>query len=163
MNTGIQKSGLTPYGAWTTTTPEGKKSKKKMIPMILAQHRIPYLATLSVAHPQDLMGKVRKAKEIKGFKYLHLVMPCPTGWRFPASKSVEVARLAVQTWIWPLYEVEDGVLMLTVKPEQMPVEEYLRLQGRFRRLGKEEIAQIQGFVDEEKERLLERDGKNIWL
>ncbi|RJS90000.1 pyruvate synthase subunit beta [Candidatus Bathyarchaeota archaeon] len=163
MNTGIQKSGLTPYGAWTTTTPTGKKSKKKMIPMILAQHRIPYLATLSIAYPQDLMKKVRKAKEIRGFRYLHLVMPCPTGWRFPASKTVEVARLAVQTWIWPLYEVEKGILRLTMKPKQRPVEDYLRLQGRFRHLTEDEIAEIQRSVDEEKERLLERDGKNIWL
>jgi len=163
MNTGGQKSGLTPYGAWTTTTPEGKKSKKKMIPMILVQHRIPYLATMSIAYPQDLIAKMQKARGTKGFKYLHLVMPCPTGWRFLESKTIEVSRLAVQSWIWPLYEVENGVLKLTVKPKQVPVGDYLQLQGRFRGLSKEEIAEIQGFVDEERDKLLEREGKNIWL
>jgi len=163
MNTGGQKSGLTPYGAWTTTTPQGKKSKKKMIPMILAQHRIPYLATMSIAYPQDIVSKVKKAKAMKGFKYLHLVMPCPTGWRFQESKTIEVSRLAVQTWVWPLYEVENGTLRFTVKPKQIPVEEYLKLQGRFRGLDKTEVARIQEHVDEERDRLLDREGKNIWL
>jgi len=163
MNTGGQKSGLTPYGAWTTTTPEGKKTKKKMIPMILAQHRIPYLATMSIAYPQDTINKVRKAKGIKGFKYLHLVMPCPTGWRFQESKTVEVSRLMVNSWTWPLYEVENGVLKITMKPKQIPVDDYLKLQGRFRNLAKQEIAEIQSFVDEERNRLVEVEGKNIWI
>ena len=82
MNTGIQKSGLTPYGAWTTTTPGGKESNKKDVPLIMAAHGIPYMATVSVAYPSDLQAKLKKAKEIEGFKYIHAVIPCPTGWRF---------------------------------------------------------------------------------
>jgi pyruvate ferredoxin oxidoreductase beta subunit len=161
MNTGIQKSGLTPYGAWTTTTPLGKEAPKKRIPMIIAQHGVPYVATASVSYPRDLKAKIRKAMGIKGFKYIHTVMPCPTGWRFNPAKSVEVVRLGVETWAWPLYEVEDGVLRLTLKPKQRPVEEYLRAQGRFRRLSKEQIEFIQRQVDEQRKRLLENEGRNI--
>jgi len=161
MNTGIQKSGLTPFGAWTTTTPLGKGSPKKRIPMIIAQHGVPYVATVSVAYPRDLKAKIRKAKGIRGFRYIHTVMPCPTGWRFNPAKSVEVVRLGVQTWAWPLYEVEDGVLRLTLKPKQRPVEEYLRTQGRFRRLSQEQIEFIQRQVDAERRRLLKFDGKSI--
>lgn len=161
MNTGIQKSGLTPFGAWTTTTPRGKETPKKRIPMILAQHRVPYIATVSVAYPADLKAKIAKAKGIKGFKYIHSVIPCPTGWRFDPAKSVEVVRLGVQTWAWPLYEVENGILRLTVKPKARPIEEYLMAQGRFRHLTREEIELIQREVDEERQRLLEYDGKSI--
>ena len=161
MNTGIQKSGLTPYGAWTTTTPGGKKSNKKEVPMILAAHRIPYLATVSVAYPRDLIAKIKKAKEIEGFRYIHTVMPCPTGWRFDPAKSVEVTRLGVETWTWPLYEVDEGVLSLSKKPEQKPVEEYLKPQGRFRRLSQEQIDFIQSEIEDKRKTLLENDGKKI--
>ena len=161
MNTGIQKSGLTPFGAWTTTTPQGKEAPKKRIPMIIAQHGVPYVATVSVSYPRDLKAKIRKAMGIMGFKYIHTVMPCPTGWRFNPAKSVEVVRLGVETWAWPLYEVENGVLRLTLKPKQKPVEEYLRAQGRFRRLSKEQIEFIQRQVDEQRQRLLDNEGRNI--
>jgi pyruvate ferredoxin oxidoreductase beta subunit len=161
MNTGIQKSGLTPLGAWTTTTPQGKENPKKRIPMVLAQHGIPYVATVSVAYPQDLKAKMKKAMEKNGFRYIHTVMPCPTGWRFNPAKSVEVVRLGVQTWAWPLYEVENGVLRMTMKPDQKLVEEYLKAQGRFRRLTDEQVEFIQKQVDTERKRLLESDGKNI--
>lgn len=161
MNTGIQKSGLTPYGAWTTTTPQGKEAPKKRIPMIIAQHRVPYVATISVAYPRDLKAKIAKAKSISGFKYLHTVMPCPTGWRFDPAKSVEVVRLGVETWAWPLYEVENGVLRLTLKPKQRPIEDYLKAQARFRHLTKEQIDYIQLEVNNERQRLLEFDGKSI--
>ncbi|MCK4437610.1 pyruvate synthase subunit beta, partial [Candidatus Bathyarchaeota archaeon] len=107
MNTGIQKSGLTPFGAWTTTTPLGKEANKKEIPMIIAQHKVPYVATNSVAYPRDLRATLEKAKGIKGFRYIHNVMPCPTGWRFNPAKSIEVTKLMVDTWVWPLYEVEN--------------------------------------------------------
>ena len=163
MNTGIQKSGLTPFGAWTTTTPSGKESPKKRIPMIIAQHDVPYVATVSVAYPKDLKKRVRKAMDIRGFKYIHTVMPCPTGWRFNPEKSIEVVRLGVETWAWPLYEVENGVLRLTLKPKQKPIEEYLRLQGRFRKLSKEQIEFIQSEVDGQRQRLLENDGKRITI
>jgi len=161
MNTGIQKSGLTPFGAWTTTTPQGKENQKKRIPMVIAQHGVPYVATASVAYPRDLKAKIEKAMGIRGFKYIHTVMPCPTGWRFNPAKSIEVVRLGVQTWSWPLYEVENGVLRLTMKPDPKPVEEYLSTQGRFRRLTDEQIEFIQKQADNDRERLLENDGKNI--
>jgi len=163
MNTGIQKSGLTPYGAWTTTTPGGKKSNKKDVPLIMAAHGIPYMATVSVAYPKDLQEKLRKAKEIKGFKYIHAVIPCPTGWRFDPAKAVEVSRLGVDTWAWPLYEVEEGVLRMSRKPEQKPVTEYLKAQGRFRRLSEEQIEYVQATVDERRTNLLAMEGKRITL
>ncbi len=161
MNTGIQKSGLTPYGAWTTTTPLGKEAPKKSIPMIIVQHAVPYVATVSVAYPRDLKAKIKKAMGIKGFKYIHTVMPCPTGWRFNPAKSVEVVRLGVQTWAWPLWEVENGVLKLTLKPKQKPIEEYLKAQGRFRQLSEEQIKFVQSEIDTRRRRLLENEGKNI--
>ena len=163
MNTGIQKSGLTPYGAWTTTTPGGKKSNKKDVPLIMAAHGIPYMATVSVAYPRDLQAKLKKAKEIEGFKYIHAMIPCPTGWRFDPAKAVEVSRLQVDTWAWPLYEVEGGVLGMSRKPEQKPVTEYLKAQGRFRRLSEEQIEYIQTTVDERRTNLLAMEGKRITL
>ncbi|MCW4049565.1 MAG: thiamine pyrophosphate-dependent enzyme [Candidatus Bathyarchaeota archaeon] len=161
MNTGIQKSGLTPYGAWTTTTPMGKESNKKDIPMIMAAHKIPYVATASVAYPQDLKRKLEKAKGIKGFRYIHTIIPCPTGWRFDTAKAVEVTKLGVDTWVTPLYEVNEGVLNLTRKPEQKPVTEYLSAQGRFRRLSEEQLKYIQDEVDKKRTEYLEMDGKRI--
>ena len=163
MNTGIQKSGLTPYGAWTTTTPGGKESNKKDVPLIMAAHGIPYMATVSVAYPKDLQAKLGKAKEIEGFKYIHAVIPCPTGWRFDPAKAVEVSRLQVDTWAWPLYEVEEGVLNMSRKPEQKPVTEYLKAQGRFRRLSEEQIEYVQTTVDERRTNLLAMEGKRITL
>jgi len=163
MNTGIQKSGLTPYGAWTTTTPGGKESNKKDVPLIMAAHGIPYMATVSVAYPRDLQEKLRKAKEINGFKYIHAVIPCPTGWRFDPAKAVEVSRLGVDTWAWPLYEVEEGVLRMSRKPEQKPVTEYLKAQGRFRRLSEEQVEYVQTTVDERRTNLLAMEGKRITL
>jgi len=161
MNTGIQKSGLTPFGAWTTTTPLGKEANKKEIPLIIAQHKVPYVATSSVAYPMDLRAKMEKAKGIKGFRYIHNVMPCPTGWRFNPAKSIEVTKLMVDTWAWPLYEVENGVLKLNVKPKQKPVVDYLKPQNRFRHLTDDQIQGIQANIDEKREMLLENDGKKI--
>jgi pyruvate ferredoxin oxidoreductase beta subunit len=161
MNTGIQKSGLTPYGAWTTTTPTGKETNKKDIPMIIAAHKVPYVTTASIAYPQDLARKLEKAMTIKGFKYIHTVIPCPTGWRFDPAKAVEVTRLGVDTWVTPLYEIENGVLSVNRKAEAKPVQEYLSAQGRFRRLSKEQIAYIQNRVDKKRDDLLANDGKQI--
>jgi len=160
MNTGIQKSHLTPYKAWTTTTPWGKTTPKKNLPLLMAYHFIPYVATVSVAYPKDFISKVEKAKKIKGFKYIHVLCPCPTGWRFSAEKTIEVARLAVQTRVWPLYEVENGKLTITVKPKKRSVKDYLAIQGRFRHLTEEDIQQIERHVDKEWERLerLEQTG-----
>ena len=161
MNTGIQKSGLTPFGAWTTTTPLGKEANKKEIPMIIAQHKVPYVATNSVAYPRDLRATLEKAKGIKGFRYIHNVMPCPTGWRFNPAKSIEVTKLMVDTWVWPLYEVENGVLKLNVKPKQRPVEDYLKSQNRFRHLTDDELSEFQEMASKRWEELLKLDGKPL--
>jgi pyruvate ferredoxin oxidoreductase beta subunit/2-oxoisovalerate ferredoxin oxidoreductase beta subunit len=158
MNTGIQRSSATPYGAWTTTTPvkHFKHRPKKDIDAIMAAHRIPYLATASVAYPEDVFKKAKKAKEIKGTRFLHIFAPCPSGWKSRPEDTVKLARLAVQTGIFPLYEVEDGertTISIKVK-ERKPINEYLRLQGRFRHLKDQDIAGMQAEVDRRNERLL---------
>src|SRR3989339_139328 len=156
MNTGIQRSSSTPYGAWTTTTPghDWKKMRKKNIVEALVAHRIPYVATASIAFPDDLIRKAQKAKEIKGSRFLHIYASCPTGWRIPSEMSVKIARMAVQTNIFPLYEVEDGKnYTINYKPREYLVREYFRLQGRFRHLTDHDLDQIQDMVDEDWQRL----------
>jgi len=155
MNTGIQRSGSTPYGAWTTTTWTGKKEFKKNMPMIVAAHKVPYVATATIGYPLDFIEKVRKALRYRGFKYIHLLSPCPVGWRFPPEKTVEMGKLAVLTGMWPLYEIENGKFKLTSisarlldKSKRMPVENYIRGQGRFKHLTDEDIKKIQAYVDE---------------
>ncbi len=160
MNTGIQRSSSTPYGAMTTTSPPGKVSKgqmtwKKNVPMIAAAHNIPYVATASPAWHVDLMNKVKKAVSIPGPAYIHIFSPCPTGWRCPPETSIETARKVVQSKVFPLYEVIDGRYVLTrdiKKP--IPVEEYLKTQRRFSHLKEEDIAYIQKRVDAEWDRLI---------
>ncbi|MHB8090179.1 MAG: 3-methyl-2-oxobutanoate dehydrogenase subunit beta [Syntrophales bacterium] len=157
MNTGIQRSSSTPYGAWTTTTPghDWKKMRKKNIVEALVAHRIPYVATASIAFPDDLIRKAQKAKEIKGSRFLHIYASCPTGWRIPSEMSVKIARMAVQTNIFPLYEVENGKnYTINYKPREYLVREYFRLQGRFRHLTDHDLDQIQAMVDEDWQRLL---------
>ncbi len=163
MNTGIQRSGATPFGAWTTTTPTGKTEHKKLVTEIMAAHRAPYVATMSPAYPQDVKRKFVKAKGIKGFRYMEVMAPCPTGWRFPPEKAIEVSRLVVETWIHPLYEIEAGVLKLSVKPKPKPVKDYIRMQRRFRTLSDDFMEQIQVETDRRRERLLEKDGQSLWL
>jgi pyruvate/2-oxoacid:ferredoxin oxidoreductase beta subunit len=162
MNTGIQRSSGTPEGAWTTTTPVGetqawKKGPKKNMVEIMVAHKIPYTATASVAYPEDLIKKVTKAKEIKGPKYIHVFAPCPTGWRMPPGKSVEIARLAVQTCAFPLYEVENGVYNISKKPKKKPVTEYLKIQGRFKHMPSELVEKFQKDIDKEWELLLKKE------
>ncbi|RLG51321.1 MAG: hypothetical protein DRO00_07370 [Thermoproteota archaeon] len=161
MNTGIQKSGSTPFGAWTTTTPKGRIGMKKNMPFIVASHGAPYVATASIGYPLDLANKIEKAKRIEGPKYIHILAPCPPGWRFPMDKTIKVGKLAVDSYIWPLYEIENGRLRITMKPRRIPVEEYLKLQGRFRDLTTQEIEKIKQMVDEQWEILqkLESIGK----
>ena len=153
MNTGIQRSSATPWGAWTTTTPRprGKSEPKKDIVKILAAHKIPYAATATLAFLDDLTAKVRKAKGIKGSRFLHLLSPCQPGWRAESKDTVKLSRLAVETRIFPLYEVENGeIWRLNYKPEKLtPVEEYLKLQGRFSHLADEDIEIIQKNVNKE--------------
>ncbi|MFC1941721.1 thiamine pyrophosphate-dependent enzyme [Chloroflexota bacterium] len=151
MNTGIQRSSQTPFGTWTTSTPLGKPGPKKDLPLIMAAHKIPYVATVSASYPEDMVNKITKARDIgKGFRYIHFLTPCPTGWRFPDNKSIELGRLAVETGVWPLFEVENGgKRKLTYKPKpRRPVTDYLGAQGRFRNLKPDEIDFIQKDVDE---------------
>ena len=159
MNTGIQRSSSTPFGASTTTTPAGKQSfgedkPKKNMAMIMAAHGIPYVATACVSHPQDLVAKVKKASEIKGPAYIHVLQPCATGWGYAPEKTIKLGKLAVDTHSWILYEIDHGMLNITVKPkDKKPVEEYLKVQKRFKHLGDAEIAFIQQFVDEQSREL----------
>ncbi len=131
MNTGIQRSSSTPPGAWTTTTPEGKLEEKKNIILAMYAHRIPYIATATVAYPEDFIAKFQKAKRIKGFRFILVLSPCPTGWRFEEKRTVEVARLAVETGVFPLLEIENGAWRITKEPMWLPVDRYLKVQSRF--------------------------------
>lgn len=153
MNTGIQRSGATPYGASTTTSPHGKESfgedkPKKNMPMIMAAHGVPYVATASISYPEDFMKKVKKAAEIEGPAYIHLQQPCTTGWGYNPSKTIELGRLAVETGSWILYEIEDGEFKVTYRPIQRKlVKEYLDAQKRFKHLTDLEKERIQSHVD----------------
>ncbi|UCH00342.1 MAG: pyruvate synthase subunit beta [Deltaproteobacteria bacterium] len=160
MNTGIQRSSATPEGAWTTTTPvkEPKSEPKKDIDEIMVAHRIPYLATATAAYPHDMTAKFKKARSIKGMRFIHLLSSCPTGWRTPENLSIEVMRLAVLSNIFPLYEVDNGeIYRQTVIPDAIiPVDRYIHLQGRFRHLSEEDIIEYQAMVDKRFGRLKER-------
>lgn len=138
MNTGIQRSSATPAGTWTTTTPDERPEPrpKKDIMAIIAAHRIPYAATATVAYPDDLARKVRTALDMKGgMRFLHLLSACPPGWKMPADQAIEAMRRAVQSKIFPLFEIRNGrEYTITHWPEDLPVEEYLVLQGRFKTL-----------------------------
>lgn len=162
MNTGIQRSSATPFGASTTTSPAGKLSIgqvswKKDMPAIVAAHNIPYVATASPSYPFDLMAKVEKGAAVNGPAYVHILSVCPTGWRCPTNLTIKIGRLAVETGIFPLYEVENGKYKLNFDfPKLRPVTDYLKLQGRFRHLSEEIIARIQERVEKDYARLKER-------
>ena len=161
MNTGVQRSSSTPYGAWTTTTPgqHWKRLRKKNIVEALVAHRIPYAATASIAFPEDLMRKAKKAKDMAGSRFIHIFSSCPTGWGMPSEMSVKIARMAVQTTIFPLYEVEDGLrYTINYTPKGYLVNEYFRLQGRFKHLTEEDLNSIQEMVDEDWNLLLRKAG-----
>jgi pyruvate ferredoxin oxidoreductase beta subunit len=155
MNTGIQRSSSTPYGATTTTSPAGKMSIgqftwKKNMPAIAAAHDIPYVATACPSYPRDLALKVKKGMDMVGPAYVHILSPCPTGWRCPTDNAVEVGRMAAQCGMFPLYEVENGKYKISVNFESLkPVNDYLKSQGRFRHLSENEIARIQQRVNHE--------------
>lgn len=150
MNTGIQRSSATPLGAWTTTTPGAhpEARPKKDILAILAAHRIPYAASATPAYPEDLLAKVRKAKATKGTRFLHLLAPCPPGWKTADDETIELARMAVRARIFPLLEIENGeTWRITVDSPGDPIGPYLARQGRFRHLRDEDIGAIQAQVD----------------
>lgn len=160
MNTGIQRSSSTPHGAITTTTPFGKERYKKNLPAIMAAHEIPYVATGSISEPLDLYDKFKKAKSIKGCKYIHIFAPCPPGWGYLSEDSIEIARLAIKTGFWILYEVEDGKITLSKKSKslvdptkRLPIMEYISKQKRFSKLSEVALIEIQNRID--------RDWKNI--
>jgi pyruvate/2-oxoacid:ferredoxin oxidoreductase beta subunit len=159
MNTGTQRSSATPFLAWTTTTPvtKPKENPKKDIMAIMADHRIPYAATATIAYPEDLLRKMEKAKRIRGTRFIHLLSPCSPGWRIPSELTIKISRLAVRSRIFPLYEIENG-RSYTIQEESrtIPVKEYLQLQGRFSHLTDQQIERIQEMVDEEWEHLLRK-------
>jgi len=162
MNTGIQRSSSTPYGASTTTAPAGKMSIgqvtwKKDMPAIAAAHNIPYVATACPSYPFDLMAKVAKGAAIRGPAYVHILSVCPTGWRSATDLTIRIGRLAVETGMFPLYEVEDGKYKLNIDlPQLRPVQDYMKLQGRFRHLSEETIKEIQSRVSAEYAKLKEK-------
>jgi pyruvate ferredoxin oxidoreductase beta subunit len=169
MNTGIQRSSATPFGAVTTTSPAGKKSIgqfswKKNMPAIAAAHNIPYVATATHSYPFDLMAKVKRAVDTPGPAYVHILSVCPTGWRSATNTVIKQARLAVETGVFPLYEVIDGNYRMSLDlpmSQLKPVKDYLKMQGRFRHLSDDNIAKIQARVELEYQKLLEKakDGK----
>jgi pyruvate ferredoxin oxidoreductase beta subunit len=162
MNTGIQRSSSTPYGAATTTSPAGKVKPgqltwKKNMAAIAAAHNIPYVATACPSYPIDLMAKVEKAVATKGPAYLHVLSVCPTGWRCPGELTIKIGRLAVETGMFPLYEVENGRYQLSYDPPELrPVTDYMKLQGRFRHLSEDTVSEIQKRVKAEYARLKEK-------
>ncbi|ABR56051.1 thiamine pyrophosphate protein domain protein TPP-binding [Methanococcus aeolicus Nankai-3] len=167
-NTGKQRSGTTPYGASTTTSPAGKYSigkpeEKKNMPFIVAAHGAPYIATASIGYPFDFLKKVKKALSIKGFKYLHVHAPCPTGWGFHSKDGIKIAKLAVQSGLWTLYEIENKKFKMNYKNKKIPVKDYLNIQKRFKHLSDIEIEHIQKRTDTSWEELLEHNNKKILI
>jgi pyruvate ferredoxin oxidoreductase beta subunit len=154
MNTGVQRSGTTPQGVITTTTPiRGKLQKKKEVPAIIAAHGIDYVATASAAYPLDLYDKIKKAKTMSGPKYIHVHCPCPAGWGFDPRYTVKIGKLAVETGLYDIYEIEQGKFQLTGPSKKLdnnkrkPVSEYFKTQSRFRALSDERIQEIQQSID----------------
>lgn len=160
-NTGMQRSGSTPLGAKTTTTPGGKIHVKKDLDRIIAAHNLPYMATACSAYPQDLARKVQKALSVRGPKFMHVLAPCPPGWRYSIEKTIEVGKLAVKTGMWAMYEREYDALTLSgptkaamLKPA--PLTDYLKIQGRFSTLTEEQVTRMQQDL-ERNLRLLKRE------
>jgi len=166
MNTGVQRSSATPAGALTTTTPViPKEQPKKDFLQIMEAHHPAYLATTCSSYPGDLYNKFIKAKGIRGTRFIYLAIPCPPGWGYPTRDTVKIGRLAVEAGVVALFEIEGGVLRLTGKSLSMarsgrkhPVEDYLRLQSRFKKMSAEQVVAFQRRTDERWESLLKRAG-----
>jgi len=156
MNTGIQASGTTSWRARTTTTPiYGKTEEKKDLALLMLLHRVPYVATASVGYPTDFAEKLENAAAIRGFRFIHLLSPCPPGWRFDADKTAHVAKLAVETGAWILWEYINGRFRISPMSRpyadprrRKPIEEYLRLQGRFSHVKPEDVEFIKRRIEE---------------
>ncbi len=165
MNTGVQRSSATPFGAATTTSPAGKAtagqlSWKKNMPGIAVAHNIPYVATASPSYPFDMMEKIKKAVSIKGPSYIQVLSVCPTGWRCAPDLSVRMGRLAVETGVFPLYEVEYGQYKMSIEtPTLRPLADYTKIQGRFRHLSEDQLKVIQSRVELEYNKLVEKAKK----
>jgi len=170
MNTGVQRSGATPFLANTTTSPagkavHGKQEPKKPLPLIVAAHGIKYVATCTPANLYDLHKKVKKALATPYGSFIHAFSVCPVGWHTKSDVAVELSRIAVQSRVFPLYEIEDGVLTFTQKIEKekaTPVLDYLKVQGRFKHLKPDEVEKIQVYVDERYDFLLGIEGKKAF-
>jgi pyruvate/2-oxoacid:ferredoxin oxidoreductase beta subunit len=167
MNTGIQRSGATPWGAWTTTTPvtggfHGKPEPKKDIMGIVLAHHLEYAATLNPSFPEDFDRKVERARDLVGSRFFHVFAPCPPGWKFDSAETIALGRLATDSGIFPLYEVLDGRLHITRKGGELkPVAEYFAAQGRFRHLTPVDIEQIQLRVRSDWQKLLQREREDL--
>ncbi len=155
MNTGIQQSSATPFGAWTTTTPRDnpKSRPKKDVLTLMMAHEIPYIASLNPAYPEDFARKIKKAQGIKGFRFLHIFSACPPGHRSLEADSVRISRLATESRVFPLYELLNGKFSFTVDPSVKPVKEYIELQRRFAHWGQEDYNQLEHYVKKQWRRM----------
>ena len=163
MNTGVQRSGSTPLGAFSTTTPNGKTGYKKNMPRILEAHGIPYVATAISSYPLDLYDKFKNAMKIKGPKYIHILAPCPPGWGYNPKDSIQIGKLAVQTGFWPLYEVIEGKIVLSkdsskyLDPKKRkPIIEYLNTQKRFKSISDEDIERHKSYIEDQWKQIQKR-------
>ena len=163
MNTGVQRSGSTPPGAYSTTTPNGKTGYKKNMAKIMEAHGIPYVATAISSYPLDLYEKFKNAQKIKGPKYIHILAPCPPGWGYNPKDSIEIGRLAVQTGFWPLYEVIDGKFILSKDSQRFldptkrkPISEYLNIQKRFKSISDDDVKNYQNYIEEQWKQIKKR-------
>ncbi len=163
MNTGVQRSGSTPPGAYSTTTPNGKKGYKKNMAKILEAHGIPYVATAISSYPLDLFEKFKNAQKINGPKYIHILAPCPPGWGYNPKDSIEIGRLAVQTGFWPLYEVIEGKFILSKDSQRFldpskrkPISEYLNIQKRFNSISNEDVKIHEDYIEEQWKQIKKR-------
>jgi len=162
MNTGIQRSGTTPFGCWTNTTQigahdRGKSRAAKDVALLIAEHGVAYAATATLGYMDELIEKMKKAKQAvldNGFAYLHILAPCPTGWKMPTGKAIEVTRAAVKSNYFPLWEAENGKLRFTHAEENpLPVDVYVKYMRRFSHMTKDEIGILQGMVDRRFQRI----------
>ena len=168
MNTGTQRSGLTPVGARTTTTASGKRENPKDMPRIMEAHGIPYVASTSAVYPDDVYDKLVKARGIRGLRYVHMNTPCPSGWGFDPKDSVRIGKLAVDVGAVVLYEIENGVFRLTgrskslaARPRRRPISDYLAAQSRFNGISPEDAAALQQWVDTRWEAYRRRDAAAV--
>ncbi len=155
MNTGVQESGTTPFGAWTSDSPSGKRLPKKDLPLIMMEHKIPYIATVNISYPQDFVRKLRKSLTYEGFRYLHIYSTCPPGWRTESNETISIGRLAVESGVWVLFEIENGRFRLTGpsikflnQERRKPIEEYLRVQERFKNMTDEDVKFMKKWIDD---------------